>query len=102
MHISTLLAILPVALAAPTSDGELAALNLRESFTGTYIVKLKDTITASGADAASALLQSEPEHVFSEVLNGFSAQLDEDTVEALRRHPDVSDVQVSNKASLFF
>jgi hypothetical protein len=89
MQILTLLALAQLALSAPTAEG-LAALNLRDSFTGTYIVKLKDTASAAGAGSALALLNGEAENVFTEALNGFSAKLDKETLQALRGHPDVS------------
>ena len=95
MQLFTLFALIQLALSAPTGEEGLATLNLRDSFTGTYIVKLKDTISTAGAGAALALLNGEPENVFTEVLNGFSAKLDQETLEALRRHPDVSSLSSS-------
>lgn len=95
MQLFTLFALIQLALSAPTGEEGLATLNLRDSFTGTYIVKLKDTISTAGAGVALALLNGEPENVFTEVLNGFSAKLDQETLEALRRHPDVSSLSSS-------
>ena len=53
-------------------------------------MKLKDNISTAGAGSAFALLNGEPNDIFTEALSGFSAKLDEKTLQALRRHPDVS------------
>jgi hypothetical protein len=89
MQFLALLALVQLAFSAPTGEERLAALNLRDSFTGSYIVKLKDTVSTAATRTALALLKDEPENIFTEALNGFSAKLDKETLQALRRHPDV-------------
>lgn len=87
---TTILAILPVVLAAPASEAGVAPLNVRgSSFTGTYIVKLKDTAVAAASSSVMSLLTEEPTYTYSAVLNGFAAKFDSETLAAVRRHPDV-------------
>lgn len=58
-----------------------------------YIVKFSaDNAVASVDDAISALSIT-PEHVYSSVLNGFSATLDTKTLESIRDHPQVEYVE---------
>lgn len=96
MRLSVLLAILPVVLGAPaTKRSEPAPLltpraDAESLIADKYIVKFKDASALSTLDDALRTLSEAPEHVFKSVFRGFSAKLDEETLKALRDHPDVS------------
>lgn len=90
MKITTaILAALPAVMAAPVAEAGMAPLNSRSSFTGTYIVKLKDSAGVAASSSVMSLLSTEPEYIYTEVLNGFAATFDKDTLDVMRRHPDV-------------
>ena len=85
----SILVIAPLALAAPTQ--EPAPLTRRATgITGKYIVKLKEGARVASGAGAMALLSHEPEHTYNTVFHGFAGSIDEDTLHALRHHPDVS------------
>ena len=85
----SILAIAPLALTAPTQ--EPAPLTRRATgIPGKYIVKLKEGARATSGVGAMALLNKEPEHTYTTVFHGFAGSIDEDTLHALRQHPDVS------------
>lgn len=90
MQLTTLIALLPVVLAAPAAESGVAPLLKRGNHNGKYIVKLKETAGIASGSSAMSILSSEPEHVYTNVLNGFSARMDQAAVDAMRRHPDVS------------
>lgn len=98
MRLNVLLSILPLVLAAPpqAKRSESAPLHAPETsdlIAGKYIVKFKDASSLSSLDDAMNLLSEAPEHVYTEAFNGFSGSLDEATLEALRQHPDVSNLE---------
>lgn len=85
----SILVLAPLALAAPTQ--EPAPLTHRATgIPGKYIVKLKEGARAASGAGAMALLNQEPEHTYNTVFHGFAGEIDEDTLHALRHHPDVS------------
>jgi subtilisin family serine protease len=79
----------PVAARLPEAAPLMAAAP-GQGVAGSYIVVLKD-----GADARSvaAVAGAAPRHVFTAVLNGFSAKLTEGQVTALRHNPAVDYVE---------
>lgn len=94
MRLNVLLALLPVVLGAPatTKRSEPAPLITRDdgdSIADKYIVKFKDASALSSLDDALTTLSEAPEHVFKNAFRGFSGHLDEETLNALRDHPDV-------------
>lgn len=93
MRLQTLLAILPVAFAAPAlkRDEPAPLIIPRDAdalIADKYIVKLKDG--PSILDDAMSALSIDAKHVYSNVFNGFAATLDKKALENLRNHPDVS------------
>lgn len=91
MRVSTIIATLPLALAAPAARSEPAPLQMRANgIAGKYIVRLKDNSHASAVSSVLSVLNTEPEHIFQNVFNGFAATLDPKTLHDLRNHPDVS------------
>jgi hypothetical protein len=94
MRSSLLLALLPAALCSPTQPSKPAPLLQRRDQTSVlpnkYIVKFKDTSVLTRAESILSTLAVTPEHMFEHVFKGFSGELDQETLEALRNHPDVS------------
>lgn len=100
MRLNVLLALLPMALAAPqTKRAEPAPVltprtEASNLVADKYIVKFKDdTAFASVDDAISSMLSGTPDHVFHAAFQGFSATLDKATLKALRDHPDVDYIE---------
>lgn len=67
----------------------LAPLLLHDDSTGGYVVKLKDSASAVADNNILQLLSIQPDHVFSQLINAFSAKLDGASLSAIRQHPDV-------------
>lgn len=87
MRFSTVLPLVPVALAAaPIYNSTDAGLLVEDK----YIVKLKDRVSLAAADDTLSALSTGADEVFSGGFNGFAATLDAASLEALREHPDVS------------
>ncbi|CEJ81523.1 hypothetical protein VHEMI01644 [[Torrubiella] hemipterigena] len=95
-----LLLLLPLIAASPTN---LAPLLLHDESTGGYVVKLKESAAAVADNNVLRLISVEPDYVYTHVLNGFSAKLDERSLHAVRQHPDVEYVeQVTTDYALGF
>jgi hypothetical protein len=101
MRSSIPLALLALAAAHPWAKRDVPArlvvpeiANTADLIADQYIVKFTDDeASVAAVDDALSVLSVEPEHVFSSVLNGFSATLDAETLEALRGHPQVEYVE---------
>jgi len=98
MRLNVLLAILPMVLAAPQAKrSEPAPLLTPKSddlVANKYIVKFKDeTALAAVDDAITSILSTAPDAVYSSLFQGFAAELDEETLKALRDHPDVDYIE---------
>ena len=97
MYTSTLLALLPLALAAPATSGPLdrraPIIQPRgvEIIPGKYIVKLKDGSNNDALEKAISLLTKvTAKYVYSnEKFKGFASDLDDFTLDILRRLPQV-------------
>lgn len=100
--LATLLALLPLALAAPAlpkRDAPAPLIRSRNAqlIPGKYIVKMKDEVTTASlqdfindvADSASV------DHVYkaSSAFRGFAGRLDAQSLAALRDHPDVDYIE---------
>lgn len=95
MRLSVLLAILPAVLAAPAAKRDAPAPLIvgRDAdalIANKYIVKFKDASALSSLEDSLSILSETPDHVFNSAFRGFSGTLDEETLNALRDHPDVS------------
>jgi hypothetical protein len=55
-----------------------------------YIVKFKEGSSLQAVDEALTSIASEAHHVYQHVFRGFSGKFDQETLELLRSHPDVS------------
>ncbi|CEJ93650.1 hypothetical protein VHEMI09226 [[Torrubiella] hemipterigena] len=90
MRMSTLAAaVLPAAVLA----NRVAPLNMRNTaIKGEYIVQLFDEASLTSDDGAMKILKEEPRYTWKSAINGFSATMDEQTLEAMRQHPDVKQI----------
>lgn len=95
MHFANVLALATVAMAAPSSDPQGAPLIAHSDNNGRYIVKLKDSSDVGSLNSVVGLLDSEPDNIYSNVMNGFSAAMDEQTLQRVRMHPDVEYIEES-------
>jgi hypothetical protein len=91
MRASVLLAILPLALAAPQKRAPLVIPRDAELIQGKYIVKLKDVSSdfTAQADTVISSIAADADLVY-ENFGGFAATLTEEEIEALRSNPAVS------------
>ena len=94
MHLSTLVAVLPLVAAAPAKRAEPAPLLAPRGdarlIAYKYIVKFRDGSAPSTVECALKSLAGEADHIYSNVLSGFSATLSRPALDRLRDHPDVS------------
>ncbi|VUC20898.1 unnamed protein product [Clonostachys rosea] len=97
MRLSVLLAILPAVLAAPATrsvPAPLVRLNQRADVVANkYIVKFKDNSALASLDSALSTISVAPEYTFEHVFKGFSGELSQEALEALRNHPDVDFIE---------
>lgn len=109
MRLSILLSSLPLALGAPQPSGRNAPAPLLRSrdvnsrIAGAYIVKFKDDSALAQLDnvakSPSLGVNIAPDHIFSGIFNGFSANLDKETLDVIRDHPDVRDYVLAERIS---
>ncbi|VUC37039.1 unnamed protein product [Clonostachys rosea] len=97
MRSTTLLSLLPLALAAPATRAPLYT--REEAIEGKYIVKVKNGASAS-INSAIASIASNADHVYKN-LGGFSATLTAEEVETLRNNPDIEYIEQDQKATMF-
>ncbi|KFH40951.1 Cuticle-degrading protease-like protein [Hapsidospora chrysogenum ATCC 11550] len=99
MRLTVLLSLLPMVLGAPaTKRSEPAPLLTPRAdadalIADSYIVKFKESGELSILNNALNSLDVAPDHVFKAIFQGFSAKLDEETLNALRDHPDVEYIE---------
>lgn len=94
MRTATLLALLPLAFAAPSKRAEPAPV-LRprgvQLVDGKYIVKMKSGVRATSVSSAVSSIEADADYTYSKSFNGFAASLKEDEIEKLKHDPNVSD-----------
>ncbi|KAL7934601.1 peptidase S8/S53 domain-containing protein [Trichoderma chlorosporum] len=99
MRLSVLLSLLPMVLAAPATEkrAEPAPVFTPASKHGLiadqYIVKFKEGSSLQAVDDTLTRIVSGAHHVYQHVLNGFAGKLDQETLDALRNHPDVEYIE---------
>ncbi|KAK1756701.1 peptidase S8/S53 domain-containing protein [Echria macrotheca] len=99
MYSAAVLALLPLALAAPSGpiDRRAPILHPRgaEIIPGKYIVKLKDGATEATLDKAiGKLRKGKPQHVYKNTgFKGFAATVEDADLEALQALPDVEYIE---------
>jgi hypothetical protein len=101
MHALALLALLPVALAAPAvQPAPVIQPRGVQLVPGKYIVKLKDGVASGKVDAAlNKLAGVKADHVYRGAFKGFASKLDAKTLDAVRLNPDVSAINISDSQS---
>jgi len=105
-----LVVLLVLAVASPAfaaGDGPVAPLIARDApgaIAGSYIVVFKDGTVGEAVEAAIAEAAQAPEtrlhYRYTEVLNGFAAELPERAVQALLRNPHVAYVEVDQVVTI--
>lgn len=93
MLLSVLLSIIPAVLAAPAtevSSGAAPLYRLQNNIAGKYIIKLKSGVRVTAESSALQILGREPELTYNNVFKGFAASMDDETLNKMRNHPDVS------------
>jgi len=105
-----LVLLLVLAVASPAfaaGDGPVAPLIARDApgaIAGSYIVVFKDGTVGEAVEAAIAEAAQAPEtrlhYRYTEVLNGFAAELPERAVQALLRNPHVAYVEVDQVVTI--
>ncbi|KKP06357.1 proteinase T [Trichoderma harzianum] len=99
MRLSVLLSLLPMVLAAPATEKRatpaplLTPTSKHGLVADQYIVKFKDGSSLQAVDETLTKIASDAHHVYQHVFKGFAATLDQETLEALRSHPDVEYIE---------
>lgn len=92
----SIIAVLPLAMAAPVVEpAPLLEARGAQTIDGKFIVKLKDSSTIGIMEAKAKVPNAE--HVYSEVMKGFSATLNKNELEKLRHDPDVSNASLHSR-----
>ncbi|KAF4120877.1 Serine protease, subtilisin family [Geosmithia morbida] len=94
MRASTLLALLPVAMAAPSivkrsSLAPIITPRDAQVIDGKYIVKFKDDIIKTAVTSAISSISAKADYTYSEAFNGFAGSLTPEEVETLQNDPTV-------------
>ena len=92
MHISTLLALLPLAMAAPakrSSPAPVLTPRGAQVIDGKYIVRMKPGVKAGVVTSALSGLAAKADHTYSQAFHGFAASLTGDELTTLKNSPDV-------------
>ncbi|TGJ84926.1 hypothetical protein E0Z10_g3835 [Xylaria hypoxylon] len=103
MRSAALLALLPLAFAAPSRRSSPAPLHVPRStgknlVEGKYIVKLYDDIVTNSLHTAMA---AEPDHVYNVPgFKGFASALTAEEIESLQNHPDVEFIEQDSIMSI--
>ncbi|RSL63178.1 hypothetical protein CEP54_005282 [Fusarium duplospermum] len=96
MRTATLLALLPLAFAAPSKRAEPAPV-LRprgvQLVEGKYIVKMKSGVRATSVSSAVSSIEADADYTYSKSFNGFAASLKEDEIEKLKHDPNVEYIE---------
>ncbi|XWW96256.1 hypothetical protein V2A60_004229 [Cordyceps javanica] len=96
MRSSTLLALLPLAFAAPaTRSGSAPVLVPRGAkvIEGKYIVKMKDNVDAGARVSMISSIAADADHTYSSSFHGFSASLTPEELEKLKNDPSVEFIE---------
>lgn len=98
MRSATLLALLPMALAAPAitkRDSPAPVIIPRSSqvVDGKYIVKFKKDVVAASVDSAIASIAADADYKYTNSFKGFAASITDDELELLKNNPTVDFIE---------
>jgi hypothetical protein len=106
MRAATLLALLPMAMAAPSatkrsSPAPLLVPRNAELIEGKYIVKMKDDLVAATVNGLVSTLSSAADYTYSRKFNGFAGSLSEKEIDDLRADPNVEYIEQDAKVVMY-
>lgn len=105
MRAATLLALLPMAMAAPSakrsSPAPLLVPRNAELIEGKYIVKMKDGLVAATVNGLVSTLSSTADYTYSRKFNGFAGSLSEKEIDDLRADPNVEYIEQDAKVVMY-
>lgn len=93
MRAATLLAILPLAMAAPNKRSSPAPIIKPrgvELIEDKYIVKFKSGSISTAVHGAISSIKADADYTYSSRFNGFAATIDADELKILQNDPNVS------------
>ncbi|CAJ2500854.1 Uu.00g037070.m01.CDS01 [Anthostomella pinea] len=97
MRVTTILSLVPLALAAPAKRPSPAPLHVPQDTTlveGKYIVKLYENAAIQALDDTMSTITADADHVYNVPgFKGFAGALSSETVAALQDHPDVEFIE---------
>ncbi|KHN98377.1 subtilisin-like protease [Metarhizium album ARSEF 1941] len=96
MKVSTLLAALPVAMAAPAKRSFPAPVLVprdAQLIEGKYIVKMKTDARLASVPSAISSIAADADHTYSQFFHGFAASLTADELAKLRSDPNVDYIE---------
>ncbi|KAK2608863.1 hypothetical protein QQS21_002576 [Conoideocrella luteorostrata] len=96
MKVSTLLALLPIAMAAPAKRSSPAPVVVprgAQLVDGKYIIKMKGDAHLQSVSAAISSIKADADHTYTHSFNGFSASLSPQELEKLRQDPSVDFIE---------
>jgi subtilisin family serine protease len=104
MRASTLLALLPLAMAAPSSinskrdsPAPLVVPRGADLIDGKYIVKFKEGTVSASVDSAISSIAASADYTYKARFNGFAASLTEEELKTLRDDPSVAFIEQDAK-----
>ncbi|KAF4506624.1 hypothetical protein G6O67_006690 [Ophiocordyceps sinensis] len=104
MHSALLLALLPLALAAPSKRATPAPLLVprnAQAVEGKYIVRMKDHAKGKAVASAISAIAADADFTYSHCFQGFAAAMTAQEVEKLRGNPDVDYIEKDTKVTLY-
>ncbi|KND91783.1 Cuticle-degrading protease [Tolypocladium ophioglossoides CBS 100239] len=96
MRAATLLALLPLAIAAPSkraSPAPVIVLRNAQLVEGKFIIKMKDQVKTTSVSTAVEGIAANADYTYSHSFNGFAASLSPEELEKLRGNPDVDYIE---------
>lgn len=93
MRASTLLALLPLAMAAPSKRASPAPVIVPrggKAISDKYIVRMKSDSISTAVTSAVDSIEADADYTYSRGFNGFAASLTEKELEGLKNDPNVS------------
>lgn len=93
MKVSTLLALLPLAMAAPSKRSFPAPVLVprdAQLVEGKYIIKMKTNAGGASVNSAISSIAADADHTYTHSFHGFAAALTPQELEKLRSDPNVS------------